>query len=177
MRRGKATEKPPRDPPTSAPTKEETGKGRGKRPRAPPPREREDGETRPRVEDLGRVAPPSPSWIPLEGRDVIDLTQLPESTPRTVAKHVPAASGASDFSEVSRQLLFDDDEKEKEKAPSVVAAEIPSGWGSEATKFFDPTTYCDNPAKANVREEMPTQRIRARRQIELPAYLAYLDDF
>lgn len=37
------------------------------------------------------------------------------------------------------------------------------GWGVTATKFFDPTTYCDDPSKAKLPPELLRQPIRARR--------------
>lgn len=43
----------------------------------------------------------------------------------------------------SRQQTKKEEDKEAEKT-------LPKGWGAEASKFFDPETYCDDPRKAKL---------------------------
>ncbi|CCW68074.1 unnamed protein product [Phytomonas sp. Hart1] len=95
------------------------------------------------------------------------------NTPKTVAKCVSSAScEAFSPSNISRQLIFDCDKGETNEKE---VDKLPSGWGCEASKYFDPRTYCDDPSKAHFCEEFRTKRIQARRQIEFPSYLAYVD--
>ncbi|CAG9578574.1 conserved hypothetical protein [Leishmania major strain Friedlin] len=44
------------------------------------------------------------------------------------------------------------------------AVELPKGWGRESLKFFDPNTYCDDPAKARLLPNMDYSRSRRHRR-------------
>ncbi|GET90945.1 hypothetical protein, conserved [Leishmania tarentolae] len=48
-----------------------------------------------------------------------------------------------------------------ETSPTV---ELPKGWGRESLKFFDPNTYCDDPAKARLLPNMDYSRSRRHRR-------------
>lgn len=48
-----------------------------------------------------------------------------------------------------------------EASPTV---ELPKGWGRESLKFFDPNTYCDDPAKARLLPNMDYSRSRRHRR-------------
>eukprot|EP00758_Cryptobia_borreli_P005625 Tbor_TRINITY_DN4944_c0_g1::TRINITY_DN4944_c0_g1_i1::g.9857::m.9857 len=56
--------------------------------------------------------------------------------------------------ESSDILLLDEDSNKYEAAPN--------GWGVEATKYFDPVTFCNDPKKAVIPDELLRQPIRAR---------------
>ncbi|KAG5498836.1 hypothetical protein JKF63_03125 [Porcisia hertigi] len=49
-----------------------------------------------------------------------------------------------------------------EASPTV---ELPKGWGKESIKFFDPNTYCDDPAKARLLPNMDYSRSRRERHL------------
>ena len=48
-------------------------------------------------------------------------------------------------------------------------ADRPKGWGADASKFFDPKTWVDDPRKAKFTAEELNEPVRARRRIELPS--------
>lgn len=85
-------------------------------------------------------------------------------------KATPAPPSPPIPSKVVRQLVFDSDLVNA--APEAVG--LPSGWGPDACKSFDPETYCDDPLKAIISPKKSGQPIRARRNVQLPWYFDQL---
>lgn len=48
----------------------------------------------------------------------------------------------------SAPVDVDKESSETEEPAPKSAAKLPKGWGTEAMKYFDPATYCDDPSKA-----------------------------
>lgn len=87
-------------------------------------------------------------------------------------KAAPAASPPARAEGTSRQLGLETDSPTQRDtvghcvSPIVVEDEVPlpKGWGSEASKYFDPETYCDDPSKARLtfgNRSRPTRYSRA----------------
>ncbi|KAG5473329.1 hypothetical protein CUR178_03249 [Leishmania enriettii] len=99
------------------------------------------------------------------------------SAKSTVATLVAAATRPALKTSVSRTLQYPTAETEEGRTtvghavddPIVVGemsprTELPKGWGRESLKFFDPNTYCDDPAKARLLPNMDYSRSRRHRR-------------
>lgn len=60
------------------------------------------------------------------------------------------------------------EEEVRAKEPGEPAAPLPKGWGKEASKFFDPSTYCDDPKKARILPNMDLSRSSRKRRPASP---------
>lgn len=52
--------------------------------------------------------------------------------------------------QVDSVVIVEDETPKEATADTKAPAPLPEGWGCEATKYFDPATYCDDPRKAKM---------------------------